>query len=146
MGIFWKAAVHSWSGRKREPLIELGPYSHTIRTWLRGEADFPRGICLTITVSRPESALITLNAPVESKFRPWRTFLLHVPGVLFSLSVGKRIEMEMKMTCLHQNPAHPIFVSDQIIEKFKGHLGKHYRESRKTARYLNARAKRERTC
>jgi len=27
MGIFWKAAVHSWKGGEKEPRIELGKYS-----------------------------------------------------------------------------------------------------------------------
>jgi hypothetical protein len=37
MGIFWKAAVHSWKGRETEPMIQLGPYAESVRTFLRGE-------------------------------------------------------------------------------------------------------------
>src|SRR5271167_136953 len=41
MGVFWKAAVHSWSGSSTEPLIELGPYAEPIRRYLRGGTEFP---------------------------------------------------------------------------------------------------------
>jgi hypothetical protein len=42
MGIFWKAAVHSWRGGETEPIINLGPYTESVRKFLRGEDGFPR--------------------------------------------------------------------------------------------------------
>jgi hypothetical protein len=41
MGVFWKAAVHSWSGLRTEPMIDLGSYIEPVRKFLRGEAGFP---------------------------------------------------------------------------------------------------------
>lgn len=41
MGIFFKAAVHSWSGSKTEPWINLGPYTERLRTFVLGETPFP---------------------------------------------------------------------------------------------------------
>lgn len=55
IGMFWKASVHSWSGTQSEPRINLGPYSEKIRTWLRGENEFPRHMYLIAVVSRPLS-------------------------------------------------------------------------------------------
>jgi len=34
LGIFWKAAVHSWGLTDNDSIIELGPYSEKIRLWL----------------------------------------------------------------------------------------------------------------
>ena len=50
LGIFWKASVHSWSGSRTEPLIDLGPYSENVRTWLRNETRFPENIYLIAIV------------------------------------------------------------------------------------------------
>jgi hypothetical protein len=143
IGIFWKASVASWKRDEKQPMIYLGPYADHLRAWLTGETAFPRHICLTISISKPGQALITLNAPVRSELKEWPTYLLHVPGVLFTLSVGRRIPMEMRMTCFHERPGHPIFVSKDIIGKYGGMLGAHFRKSRKTKAYLKLKAKRK---
>ncbi len=141
LGIFWKAGVHSWSGLTKEPMIDLGEYADTIRTWLRGEAGFPKDATLTITLSKPETALIVLQQPVEIRGVPWRRYRFYVPGVMFSLNVGPAIELEMRMICFHQMPAHPVFISNEITRTFNERLGKDYVESRKTKGYLKQKEK-----
>jgi len=136
LGIYRKAAVHSWEGQKKEPLIQLGPYTETIRTWLRNESQFPRHVALTVTFARPETALIILCQPVEAKPFRWRTHILHVPGVFFSLHLGKAIEPEMRMTCFHQNPTHPVFVADDITAQVNAHFARDFAKSRRTKAYL----------
>jgi len=142
MGIFWKASVHSWKAKERNPLIQLGPYSDKFRIWLRGESDFPKNVCLGVLLARPERALIVLGGPTERKSKRWRTFTLNVPGIVFTLSVGKLIEPEMRTTCFHESPTHPVFVSDEVMGVMWRRLGEQYRESRKARGYLAAKAKR----
>jgi hypothetical protein len=142
IGIFWKAAVHSWKAKEKEPLIELGPYAETIRVWLRGESKFPKNVHLGVVLSRPDRALVALHGPVEAESKKWRTFLLHVPGVAFTLSVGRLISPEMRMNCFHENPNHPVFVSDEVTDAVWKRLSEQYHESRKTKGYLAAKAKR----
>jgi hypothetical protein len=142
IGIFWKASVASWKSDNKEPMINLGPYADHLRGWLTGETAFPRHICLSVSVSKPGEALITLNAPVRTVFKDCPTYLLHVPGVLFLLSVGRRVSIEMRMTCFHESPDRPIFVSKNIIGQYGGMLGAQFRDSRKTMAYLKAMAKR----
>jgi hypothetical protein len=142
LGIYWKAAVHSWCESKKEPMINLGPYADALRTWLRGETNFPRNVCLTVTLARPKGALIFMSQPVQARARPWRSFKLHVPGIMFSLNVGKMIEAEMRDICFHQNPTHPVFVSDEITGTINKRFGRDFVESRKTKSYLDQKAKR----
>jgi hypothetical protein len=87
LGIFWKAAVHSWSGSKTEPMIELGTYAETIRTWLRGETGFPKDVSLTVTLPSKHSLLdqefavgsagtsppLSPCDPIGALFSPWRS-------------------------------------------------------------------------
>ena len=63
MGVFWKAAAHSWRGGKNEPLINLGPYAEPVRRFLRSEAPFPEKMALTIVVLPAPVRLITLELP-----------------------------------------------------------------------------------
>jgi hypothetical protein len=67
----------------------------------------------------------------------------HLPGVAFTLSVGRLIPHKMRASCLHENPNHPIFISDQVTEAVWNRLGGQYRDSRKTKKYLEAKAERE---
>lgn len=142
LGIFWKGSVHSWKGNESSPLIQLGPYRETIRTWLRGESTFPKHVCLNVMFARPQNALIALSGPTARIPKTWHSFSLHVPGVMFSLNVGKRIEPEMRFTCFHENPTHPILVSDDVTEAVWKKVSEQYHESRKTKSYLAAKAKR----
>ena len=42
LGIFWKASVHPWSGIKKDPMIDLGPYTEKIRLFLTGRGTASR--------------------------------------------------------------------------------------------------------
>ena len=143
VGIFWKASVASWKGDDKEPMINLGPDVDRLRRWLTGETSFPSNVCLSVSVSKPGQALITLNAPVRTEFKDCPTYLLHVPGILFLLSVGPRVSMEMRsLTGFYGGPGHPVFVSKNIIGQYGGMLGAQFRDSRKTMAYIKAMAKR----
>jgi hypothetical protein len=104
-------------------LIELGLYAETIRFWLRGESKFPKNVHLGVVLSRPDRALsrpdralVAPHSTVETESQVWRTFLLHVPGVAFTLSVGRLISAETRTNCFHENSNHPVFVSDEVTD------------------------------
>jgi len=142
MGIFWKAAVHTWRIGKETIKIELGPYAEPIRSWLRGEQPFPKSVNHTLAVARPENALVILTGPTKQSTQRWKSFSLQVPGLLCTLHVGKLIDLEMKNCCFHEEPTHPIFVSDEVMGALWKRVGDHYRGSRKTMGYLAEKAKR----
>src|SRR2546430_14098031 len=96
MGIFWTASVHPWNGHSTDPSIELGPYSEAIRKWLQGESSFPQNVVLSTIVSPPLKAQILFNNPCKGAKHPWRSYYVHVPGILFLMDVGKQISPEMK--------------------------------------------------
>jgi hypothetical protein len=112
MGVFWKAAVHSWSGSRTEPMIDLGPYAEPIRKFLRGEADFPEHTALTIGVLPPPAQLISFHNPYQGSKKEWHNFLFYVSGIEFCLAVGKAVDATVRETCFACNPAHPIIVVD----------------------------------
>jgi hypothetical protein len=142
MGMFWKAAVHTWKIGRETIGIELGPYADPMRLWLRGECPFPKNVNLAVAVARPENLLVVLTGPTKQSTKRWNSFSLQVPGLLFTLHLGRLIDVEMKDCCFHENPMHPMFIADDVMEALWNKLGKHYRESRKTKSYLAAKAKR----
>ncbi len=44
MGMFFKAAIHSWQKGTIEPRINLEPHTEPLRLWLRGEGEFPSAL------------------------------------------------------------------------------------------------------
>lgn len=137
LGVFWKASVYAWEIGQ----ISLGPYEAPIRTWLRGETTFPQNAALNLIVSRPSAAQIIMNPPYQTEKTPCHTYLFHVPGVLFRLSVGKQIPPEEKTLCFYSSTEHFIVVSDSVSKKILRANAEHFNESTKTRSYEKARAK-----
>jgi hypothetical protein len=130
MGIFFKTAVHSWSGSETEPRIALGPYTDEVRTFLRGETGFPKRMSLTVGV---------LPAPVKdiSHFHPYRdttpgkfNYRFYMCGIIFILAVGKGVTAEDRRMCFATNSHHPIFVTD-FTNGLKMVFGEAFRKARK---------------
>src|ERR1700722_487881 len=101
MGMFWKAAVHTWRNGREKIRIELGPYTEPIRLWLRSEGSFPRNVNLAVAVARAENTLVVMTGPVKQSTKRWQSFSLQVPGLLFTLHVGKLIDLELRNCCFH---------------------------------------------
>ena len=137
LGIFWKASVHSWRSRETEPCIDLGPYSDRIRFWLRGENEFPKNVYLLAEVFPPDRAQIALSGPYEGVRLGWRRFLLHLPGLSFTLNVGKTVDHTIRSLCIQTNPGHPIVVSIDTT-KLTQQLSRTLHQSRKTESFLCA--------
>jgi hypothetical protein len=114
IGIFWKAAIHSWSGTLTDSVIDLGPYTDPLRKFLCGEAGFPDYIALTIGVLTPSKAkgLIALTQPYRGQNKNWHNYLFYVPGIEFAIAVGKAVDMKKRSECFACNPLHPIWVLD----------------------------------
>jgi hypothetical protein len=112
MGVFWKASVHSWSGSRTEPMIDLGAYGEPIRTFLRGETGFPEHAALTIGVLPPPAQQISFHNPYRGSNAKWLNFLFYVPGIEFSLAIGDAVDATVRENCFACNPARPIIVVD----------------------------------
>jgi hypothetical protein len=56
-------------------------YSERIRTWFRGESEFPKSMYLVAVLSRPQRAQITMIDPYEGVNEGWRTHFVHGQAV-----------------------------------------------------------------
>jgi hypothetical protein len=112
MGVFWKAAVHSWRKAKETPMIDLGQYRESARAFLTGEGPFPDRMTLTIGILPPPVKAVCFEYPYRGSEREWHNFLFYIPGIRFVLCVRKGIRRGMRNACFVKNPAHPIIVKD----------------------------------
>jgi hypothetical protein len=140
LGLFWKASVYSWRGDTTDVRIDLGPYSDEIRRWLRGQNAFPKYLYLTVVVEKPQKAQITINSPYEGVRQRWRQHFVHVPGVLFMMTLGKAVDDSMRALSI-LNAGNPINISDNLTEKFEKLMVETLRSSRKTQAYVRAKGK-----
>ena len=125
MGIFWKAAVHSWRRATTEPVIDLGEYREPIRRFLLGEITFPSDMALTIGILPAPTKLITFELPLRGEQTQWVDFSFYIPGIRFVLAVGTFVTSELKDACFVQNPAHPLLVmnfSGPIYQRIRAEL------------------------
>jgi hypothetical protein len=141
MGIFWRASVHSWEKGGVEPMIDLGPYSESIRTWLRGDTVFPEHVYLSISVSRPPHARVNMAAPFAASRKEWRTFSMYILGVFYGLCVGRLTDPIFKLISFFPAEGHTVMVSDDVTANVNQQFIDNYLISRKTASYLRAVAK-----
>lgn len=138
MGIFWKAAVHSWSGSRSEPLIDLGPYAEPIRKYLKGENALPKGIVLMIGVLRKPVKHIAFNAPYRGSASDWHNFLLYILGIEFTILVGKAVGPEEREASFSGNPERPILLGDfvSVIQDIAVAVMKKARKAKNVEKYL----------
>lgn len=138
MGVFWKAAVHSWSGSRTETMIDLGPYAEPIRRFLRSETGFPDHMSLTIGVLPPPAQLISFHNPYRGSSKKWHNFLFYVSGIEFCLAVGTAVDDAVRESCFACNPAHPIIVTDfsKAIEGIIKQVWTNARKAKNVEKYL----------
>jgi hypothetical protein len=123
MGMFFKAAVHSWEGGKREPMIELGPYLESVRAFVMGETGFPERMTLNIGVLPPPVKAISCCHPYRGSNTTCHNYLFYISGIEFALGVGKQIDSVARQACFASNPFHPIIVTD-YSEDLRGNFNR----------------------
>jgi hypothetical protein len=110
MGIFWKAAVHSWRAGETEPLIDLGAYAEPIRKYLFSEGPFPAEMLLMIGVLPKPVKHIAFNAPYQGSSVQWRNFLFYVLGIEFTLLAGNALTKDQFTASFTGNLGQPILL------------------------------------
>lgn len=117
--MFWRAAVHNWSGRAVEPAIDLGPYAEELRKYLNVNADFPPDCALLVTLPTRDSD------PPKWMMHPFpkRTHGCHIYTMLFlgiglSLVIGRQIPMNWREADFVRGPGNPIIVLSRFEELF----------------------------
>jgi len=93
---------------------------------------------LVLAVLPREKVPVGFSLPYRNPEREYHGFTFHIPGIVFALSVGRRLGSNMPRMCFAANPAHPILVADlfkDITSVGAAIFGK-ARKSRKPIEYM----------
>ncbi|HME33414.1 MAG TPA: hypothetical protein VKG65_11725 [Terriglobales bacterium] len=121
--VFWRAAIHSWSGRSTEPAISLGPYQEQLRNYLNGTSDSPTNCILAVVLpSRNNEFVKQMVHPYQTRRRPAHIYTLPFLGISFSSIVGGTIPHDWREVDFVRGTGNPIIVTSHFEDWFRRDL------------------------
>jgi hypothetical protein len=123
IGVYFKAAVHSWQKDETEPWLKLEPADvEALRRYVQGEAPLPSHIALEVTVDSSPIVWPAFRFPWRATDDRFPNYCLYVPGVLFNLYIGPNAQETLKASCINGIPLAPIMcapIAKQMREVFR---------------------------
>jgi hypothetical protein len=121
--VFWRASAGTWSvAGKKHRMIDLGArYEEQLRSYLVGEADFPRAIVLWSAVCRTPEPPPVISFPTGERvgdgIYAYHRHTFDIPGLSFMLFVGNRIPDHIRDFCIVRSSRRFIYFSpvEEII-------------------------------
>ncbi|MGB8476678.1 MAG: hypothetical protein WCE61_21560 [Candidatus Acidiferrum sp.] len=121
MGVFFKAAVHTWK-------FEDGTSSHidlsserteALRKFTHREAGFPDDMVLTVCISSNAKQMLSVLMPIGMgpESGEDERYYFYVNGVYYCLMIGSAIYPTMRSLSFHQSAAKPVFVGDEWADQ-----------------------------
>ncbi len=121
IGIFYKAAVHSWSGGSTEPRISLGDDdTEALRLYLLGQANLPRHMALCIAVDSSRVIFPAMIEPYLGSNPDFSNYVFYVPGMVFHLLIGEGVQDKMAANCINSNLSRPVLV-EELLKGYEEH-------------------------
>lgn len=140
LSFFWKCASFPWRDKTNGRIdIDLGPYRELLRDFLLGKSAFPNHMALHIAVPDNE-VLLGAYTPILGTERDFHNFVCYVPGVEFTLCVGKRVPPAIRSCCAYTSPRRLIFLSGGAADTTRAafrHLHQSARPARGVKRMLD---------
>ena len=120
LSVVWRSGVQKWTTSNREATgISLGAHGEPIRQYLHGEAGFPAGVVVMVTVwTDPGSRLHTI-APSLKKDSVYPTYSLLARGIWFDTIVGENLPQGAKDLCCVNSVKKVLFLNnceDRILQ------------------------------
>lgn len=115
ISIFWRASVHTWTSKDRNPIrIDLGSqYNEALRRYLMGETATPAQANLSVMVCTDLMSRKLMNPPTEHDTHRPRSFGFFACGVDFDFCISKTAPTWAQHLSLMRKP-------DQMIVSYDG--------------------------
>jgi len=113
--MFWRGSIHTWNQDGSIP-VGLGPFKESFRKYLMGLADFPDHCSLLVTVREGSDIDRLTHAPIGERRELFHVYRFPMPGLAFSLVVGKNIPAKLRQSCFAHAPGRPIIVTGILEE------------------------------
>lgn len=142
--MFWRGSIYGWSEDGTVP-VKLGPFQESFREYLMRQADFPVDSALLVTVREGKEIDRLTHAPIGERREFCHVYKFPMPGLAFSLAVGKNIPANFRRSCFVHTTGNPIMVTpileqwlkrdaEQALQRYSDHrfqaafFGKHKRQ------------------
>jgi hypothetical protein len=111
VSVFWRASVCDWksSGRKYQSISLGRTYQEEIRRYLLGTGDLPTCSSILVIASALSTPPLVFSFPQTMRVNSRYCHTLHIPGLMFQLSLGRQSEPGETESCIVRSPFHPIF-------------------------------------
>jgi hypothetical protein len=112
LSVIWRAAVRSWrlEGATAEAL-SLGHYQEQLRRYLLGESPHPDDVVVVLIVSPFAEVPLNLTFPRSMRSATHSVHFFAIPGLDFSVYMGKGVPRIGREVSLCQGPGRPLFYS-----------------------------------
>jgi hypothetical protein len=118
ISVAWRASLCDWPTRSgKYHSIDLGPYQEQIRRYLRGEADLPNCVAVTVILSQLDTPVLAFCFPLSYKAIGCHCYRFHIPGMSFVVAVGRGVLRDWPEICILRSPVRPVFVSKSGDER-----------------------------
>ena len=111
--MFWRGSIHGWNHDGSVP-VGLGAYQEPFRRYLLSEEPFPRHCAMWVVVRERSDILRLTYLPIGRRAGDFYVHKFPMPGLGFTLLVGKRIPIKHRKMCLVRGEGNPIVVSDVL--------------------------------
>jgi hypothetical protein len=117
LSIFWRGSVHAW--RQRTVHYDLGPFQEKFRQYLVGATSFPTDCALLVALRSGKDIDRLTYPPIGSRRDGHHVYKFPMPGLGFSIAVGRNIPQNIRDYCLVNGPGNPIIVTNMIEDSLK---------------------------
>ena len=138
VGIFYKAAIHSWLGGETKPRIDLHEGdTEALRLYLIGQADLPKDMALCITVDSSPVVLPAMIDPCRGENDAYRRYAFYVPGLFAQLFIGEGAQgtMEVNRNCINSNSLRPV-LAEHVSKLMRNTMRVEIADARRTKKLV----------
>jgi hypothetical protein len=111
--IFWRGSIYPWNDDGSIP-VNLGPFQEQFRTYLMGQAAFPKDASLWFVVREGKQIDRLTYAPIGARQGNFHAYKFPMPGFAFSMLVSKNIPANHRERCFVHGPENPVIVTTLI--------------------------------
>jgi hypothetical protein len=136
IGIFYKAAVHSWVKDCTKPHIEIDDEDiESMRLFLLGEAPLSTRIAVCLAVDSSQVVLPAVIEPYYLEDADFTRYAFYVPGVLAHLVIGEGAQDRMSVNCINADPRRPILL-EELSKRMRNNTRVQTANARKTKKLI----------
>lgn len=110
LSVLWRSGVRRWTTSKRGTTgVSLGSYEEPLRGYLAGEAGFPPGVVVMVTVCTDPASRLAIFAPTQKIGARYPTYSMLTRGVLFDIITSDELPPAMQDLCCVNSTKRVLF-------------------------------------